>query len=252
MRFLCGNDSYKKYLPWDINSTTQSLALMAIFAVTILIFFCIFCNIQCFWCNALPHLQICSLGPLGLNYSLLIWIFLVVGKSSIFAVTSFKIWLYIFQESCKLLESVFKLLISVYGYRLLFSCLHQILNRSSRKSRVFSIHKVFRLVGWKYALLKGFTNKQYSWRNLCSLSFVLKHNRMSSNKLHLGKITYFSTHLVQVLWTVEQLAFVHSAEGFPVALQFTALESGVHAGHLSTSLFATSLRVRFSEHHHQW
>lgn len=73
----------------------------------------------------------------------------------------------------------------------------------------------------------------------------------------MGTIAYFSTPLVQVLWTVEQLAFVYSAEGFPVALQFTALESGVHVGHLSTSLYAASLRVRCgeavhkcSEHHH--
>lgn len=36
----------------------------------------------------------------------------------IFAVTSFKMWLDIFQESCKLLESVFKLFISVYGNKL--------------------------------------------------------------------------------------------------------------------------------------
>lgn len=74
----------------------------------------------------------------------------------------------------------------------------------------------------------------------------------------MGTITYFSTHLVQVLWTVEQLAFVYSAEGFPVALQFAAFESGVHAGHLSTSLFAASLRVQYGEavhkcsEHNQW
>ena len=60
----------------------------------------------------------------------------------------------------------------------------------------------------------------------------------------LGTISFFSpTSSRQSDATVEWLVFVHSAEHLAVALRYTALDSGLVANHLSTSLFAIILSV---------
>lgn len=125
------------------------------------------------------------------------------------------------------------------SYRLLFSCFHQVNTEAgsslsqSRSTGCLKIHSAERF-HHQTAFLKKF------------VLLVIRAQAISNElqQVTVGTITHFSTHLIQVLWTVEQLAFVHSAEAFPVTLQFTALESGEHAGHLLTSLFAASLRAR--------
>ena len=74
------------------------------------------------------------------------------------------------------------------------------------------------------------------------ISMIHRSHGMSSTMLLWGQLAFyhFSRHSDA---TVERLAFVHSAEHLPVALRYTALDSGLDASHLSTSFFAISLSV---------